>query len=289
MEAIFKQFGVDILLGKLNAYIADFAPSLSTANKRLVNSVYEFGASKALKENLNGSQEDKERAVKIAIRNMTESFVKDEMAEDIIYEFADALGWKIEKITHSPKSDTKPAVTQTQSPPQSASKIKADEIIPFGNYNWLVLDVQNNKALILTENIIEKRPYNKELKGVTWETCTLRKYLNGEFLREFSSDQQRRIEETRIENNDNQQYGTKGGSDTIDKIFLLSFNEVNRYFGNDSDRIAKYNKKACWWWLRSPGYNKRDAACVDDVGSVSVINGTVYFNGGVRPALWLNL
>jgi len=97
LEAIFKQFGADILLGKLNAYIADFAPSLSTANKRLVNSVYEFGASKALKENLNGSQEDKERAVKIAIRNMTEAFVMPEMAENIVYEFSDALGWKIPK------------------------------------------------------------------------------------------------------------------------------------------------------------------------------------------------
>jgi len=91
LEAIYKQFGADILLGKLNAYIADFAPSLSTANKRLVNSVYEFGASKVLKENLNGSQEDKERAVKIAVRNMTDAFVKDDIAENIIYEFTNAL------------------------------------------------------------------------------------------------------------------------------------------------------------------------------------------------------
>jgi len=42
LMAIYKKFGSDVLLGKLNAYIADFAPSLSTANKRLVNSVYEF-------------------------------------------------------------------------------------------------------------------------------------------------------------------------------------------------------------------------------------------------------
>jgi PleD family two-component response regulator len=97
LGAIYKQFGADILLGKLNAYIADFAPSLSTANKRLVNSVYEFGASKALKESINGTQEDKERAVKIAIRNMTEAFVAPEMAENIVYEFTNALDWKIEK------------------------------------------------------------------------------------------------------------------------------------------------------------------------------------------------
>jgi len=111
LEAIYKQFGADILLGKLNAYIADFAPALSTANKRLVNSVYEFGASKALKECLNGTQEDKERAVKIAIRNMTEAFIAPEMAENIVYEFTDALGWKIvkPKIVSSKKTETSAA------------------------------------------------------------------------------------------------------------------------------------------------------------------------------------
>ena len=97
LAAISKQFGADILLGKLNAYIADFAPSLSTADKCLVNSVYEFGASKVLKESINSSQEDKERAVKIAVRNMTEAYVAPDIAQNIICEFTDALGWKIDK------------------------------------------------------------------------------------------------------------------------------------------------------------------------------------------------
>jgi len=109
LAAIYKQFGADVLLGKLNAYIADFAPSLSTADKRLVNSVFEFGASKVLKENINSSQEDKERAVKIAVRTMTESYVAPDIAQNIICEFTDALGWKIDKAAPVKKEAEKPA------------------------------------------------------------------------------------------------------------------------------------------------------------------------------------
>ena len=98
LVAINKQFGTDVLLGKLKAYLLDFAPSLNENIKNLIYTVQTTGASKALKESINGSQEDKERAVKIAIRKMIEAFVTSEMAENIVYEFTDALGWKIDKI-----------------------------------------------------------------------------------------------------------------------------------------------------------------------------------------------
>ena len=114
LDAIYKQFGADILLGKLSAYIADFAPSLSMAEKRLVNSVNDFGASKALKESVNGSQEDKERAVKVAVNIMTEAFVAPEMAVNIIYEFTDALEWKIGKqAVQTPAEESKKSTSST--------------------------------------------------------------------------------------------------------------------------------------------------------------------------------
>jgi len=197
--------------------------------------------------------------------------------------------------------------------------------LQFGNYRWRVLDVQSDKALLITEDVIEKRPYNVKYAGVTWETCTLRKYLNGEFLQKFTGEEQGKIAETRIGNPDNLWYGTSGGSNTTDKIFLLSLEEVDRYFGNsgdyqqkrlkkykngrwiadsygsvfsnvhDSDRQAKFNNGACWWWLRSPGDISNYAAYVGTVGFVGVYGIHVYGDhvrsdsGGVRPALWLNL
>jgi len=82
----------------------------------------------------------------------------------------------------------------------STSSVKAGGTIKFGKYNWRVLDVRDGKALLITENIIERRPYNMKSTKVTWETCTLREYLNGKFLQKFTAKEQRRIAETRILN-----------------------------------------------------------------------------------------
>jgi hypothetical protein len=95
-------------------------------------------------------------------------------------------------------------------------------------------------------------------------------------------------------------------------VFLLSLDEVCRYFGdstanlrkkgstgsdcwisdkNSSNRVANYsNAGASWWWFRSPGNYSSIAAYVDDDGLVYVNGFFVYDDsGGVRPALWLNL
>jgi len=186
-------------------------------------------------------------------------------------------------------------------------KRRIGDIIPFGDYDWRVLNVQNNKALILSENIIEKHAYNSRFWYVTWGECTLRRYLHVEFLQKFTSEQQKRIEETLIINSNNPWFGTKGGNDTKDKIFLLSIEEVVKYFGDseqlkiknpkneiddqyNSKRITRFGNEAWWWWLRSPGGGSRSAAIVGHVGYVDVFGFSVCSNdGGVRPALWLNL
>ena len=179
---------------------------------------------------------------------------------------------------------------QAEAAAPTVESLQVGSVIQFGGYDWRVLDVQGNKALIITEHIIEQRPYNVDNKDVTWETCTLREYLNGEFLQKFSAEDQARIAETRINNPNNQQYGTNGGNDTNDKIFLLSIEEANRYFSSDSERIAKVaNGTASWWWLRSPGLLSFGAAGVHDDGLVNVAGGVVSDGGGVRPALYLNL
>ena len=182
--------------------------------------------------------------------------------------------------------------------------------IPFGGCDWRVLDVQNNRALIITKDVIEKRSYNVEYTSVTWETCTLREYLNGEFLQKFAEEERKRIEETAVANLNNQWYGTNGGNDTTDRVFLLSFEEIVKYFG-DSGQLRnknpkseyriddRYNSarktvdadgKATWWWLRSPGFGNGAAARVEADGDIGVVGGLVNTGqGGVRPVLWLHL
>jgi hypothetical protein len=196
----------------------------------------------------------------------------------------------------------------------------------FGNYDWRVIDIQNGKALLLSELVITDKPYHQPGGEITWENCTLRRdYLNNEFYNSFSTSDKKRIIETPNCNPDNLWYGIPGGKDTRDKVFLLSLEEVDRYFGDsgdylskrrknwnshdqkfyasndgwafsnshDSERVAKdANGKAWWWWLRSPGDDSYYAAYVNTDGNVGVSGGGVSVSGvggGFRPALWLNL
>ena len=199
--------------------------------------------------------------------------------------------------------------------------MQAGDKILFGNYEWRVLEVQNNTALIITEYIIEQRAYHNAYKDITWADCSLRKYLNSEFCDRFSATEKSRIIPVLNKNPDNQWYGTKGGTDTQDSIFLLSIEEtVCRYFGdsssklyspgknqrywferkdkNNSKRIARLEKRkegSWWWWLRSPGRVSIKAVYIHGDGNIgiqgnNILKGNISdgeCKGGLRPALWL--
>jgi len=192
--------------------------------------------------------------------------------------------------------------------------------VQFGDYEWRVLDVQDGKALLISENIIEQRAYHPCYAGVTWESSKLRQYLNGEFINNFDPADRDRIIETKLINPDNSWYGIIGGNDTFDKVFILNLEEADRYFGNsgdyinkrrkkydngkwiadasgwilsnehDSSRIAKHNGLASFWWLRSPGYSDCTIAYVSTTGNIPPNGDRVCIGrGGVRPALWIDL
>ena len=230
----------------------------------------------------------------------------------------------------SPDFQAVPVVTQTaQSKPSPekagngiAATPKVGSIMPFSGIDWCVLDVQNGQALLLSSKILEERSYHSDVNGATWAVCELHDYLNGAFYDSFGQEDKLRIAETKITTNDNPWYETKGGIAVSDRIFLLSIEEVVRYFGDSGDlknrkgwfwrggklilkdgkgwvindqyndaRIAEYrNSEASLWWLRSPGSCGRSAAGIGIGGGVSIMGYNVSFgSGGVRPALWLNL
>ena len=145
--------------------------------------------------------------------------------------------------------------------------------IRFGKYDWYILDKQDGRALILTEKVIEKRVYHNQECEITWETCDMRKYLNGEFYNSFSETDCSRIIEVVNENHDNPWYGTSGGNPTTDRIFLLSIKEVVKYFGDSGQLKNRYMYPNCDWckdeflpWIDDQ-YNIARRA-VDDTGIV---------------------
>src|SRR3569832_919907 len=93
------------------------------------------------------------------------------------------------------------------------------DLIIFGKYNWQVLGLKEDRALIITEDIIELRWYHKEFVDITWANCTLRKYLNADLYNTFSQDDKKRIITVTNKNHDNPWFSTPGGDDTIDDIF----------------------------------------------------------------------
>ena len=277
-------------------------------------------------------QEEKERSRIKTERELIEKRQREDdekrriEAEQELERLNKEIALKKQQLTESENRQQEPVDNQSQMQPQPQMQpktqpstepkndklitdAKAGDIITFGKYKWRVLDVQNSKALILSDMVLERRYYNEEYEVITWEQCTLRKYLNGEFLNSFSADEKSRIAETTIKNDNNQWYGTNGGNTTKDRIFLLSLEEVVKYFGDsgqlknrkkdqlyiddkyNTSRIAyDTNNEACWWWLRSPGNYGGNAAHVSFVGGVGVYGHFVDgFSGGVRPALWLNL
>ena len=194
------------------------------------------------------------------------------------------------------------------------SEYKVGKTIEFGNYpqdkdgtekpiEWIVMKKEGNQVLLLSKYVLDAKPYNKELEDVTWETSDIRQWLNNEFYTTaFNKAEKAKIQTSLIKNEDNSKYGTNGGNDTEDKVFLLSEKETETLFSNKEERIAKATEyatksgvyvneeKAACWWLRSPGYKSDNAAEVD-------YDGWVYRHGydvdgnhdGVRPALHLNL
>jgi tetratricopeptide (TPR) repeat protein len=213
------------------------------------------------------------------------------------------------------------------------------EYFEFGNYQgeplkWQVLADESDRLLIITKDSVALKEYHipsgntieRYDETITWEECTLRSWLNHSFYEEaFTASEKSRIQE--IQNtNPNMVYDivtfaegsinpkifskvdTRGGKDTRDRVFLLSYIEAEQYFADDAARIARHSWTAedvanteledgegaianSWarWWLRSPGGDKSYAAFVERDGSINK-EGRLFFRESysVRPAMYIS-
>lgn len=214
---------------------------------------------------------------------------------------------------------------------------QADNVF-FGNYyqsssatkdpvKWRVLSNAGGQLFLLSDQNLEVFQYHTERENVTWETSTMRSWLNGYdaysgdnlLAAAFSSSEQTAIAQTSVVNDDNtgyyddSDYVTDGGNDTTDRLFLLSLDEAfsrpyfpkgsdSRYAANtlyvaDGGRLGTYmNSEEDYgtyldnWWLRSPGSdNMRVAFIEEDGGEVASGEWVDDKSSAVRPAFNLNL
>lgn len=159
------------------------------------------------------------------------------------------------------------ADTTLKNPRKDSNGVVTWDCVYFGRYpqsdatgktkdpiKWRVLSVDGNDAFLVADTNLDVQMYNDTyaVAVVTWETCTMRSWLNGygsssnvcskdysgnNFIdRAFTASEQKTIKTTDVVNADNPVYGTAGGNSTQDKIFMLSYDEVtNPAYGFSSN------------------------------------------------------
>lgn len=175
------------------------------------------------------------------------------------------------------------------------------EIVHFGNYKknseWIVLDKQEDKVLLLSLFIVEERNFSKDnYRTNVWEKSDIRKWLNKSYRdKAFTKAERKMILKSHLTNSDNQ-------NDTNDYVFLLSKDEIDKYLDSEEDRIT-YKKSAVEryadniselegedWWLRSKGLSKQYISSITDIGLFNDIGADPFLcEKGIRPAIWVDI
>ena len=192
-------------------------------------------------------------------------------------------------------------------PESTAASLKYEKF-DIGTYcgeqlTWTVLKVEGNRALLLSDKVVDMKPYNTDKNDFTWENCSLRKWLNEDFYgKAFSAEEQQMIVKTTVHNKDITVHGYSLGNDTEDYIYILSSEEMStgrnvRKAGQT--QTAKDNSphgRVFRYWRRDPatltsyGYDYMKMCTMECDGN------EVYYGSslnskevGVRPAMWVNV
>ena len=170
---------------------------------------------------------------------------------------------------------------------------------------WIVLDAQDGKSLLLSKYGLDARAFHEMESVAYWDSCTLRKWLNGAFLQDaFSKKEQQAILSTKVDNSKEQgnpSWETSDRTSTTDASFLLSYAEISSYFHNDIERRCKPTAFAIaegvnldgehsWWWTRSAcsGNYLNYAGTISPEGSTKTTKNVNSVKGAVRPAIWVD-
>lgn len=210
---------------------------------------------------------------------------------------------------------------------KSLNSIKVGDTIFFGSYEqdndknngkenieWIVLyKSKKNSMMLISKKILDAMPYSLENENVTWAESDVRKFLNDDFYNAAFDDFSKHfIMKNEMSNNKNVNYKTDAGEDTIDKVFLLSESQANRYFKKSDKNMhnksratlaTKYaknrgidvtNNENEWYngnsayWLRTPGSDNSRAIVVEDNGNLFNYGENVTkVEVGIRPCIWI--
>lgn len=190
---------------------------------------------------------------------------------------------------------------------------------------WDVLDKDGDSILIISHDVIGYQRFSDSPNCVIWEDSQIRTWLNEEFYTNaFDKETQARIKESVLKNPSIAGYVTgadesiwESRGDTTDRIFLLSWKEIEKYYGQKLPKaeallckpseavLQRYEEikqqrirekvpfgesapdvtEGISWMLRSTGKSQNQISIIRGDGYYSQCMADYY--QGVRPAMWI--
>ena len=220
-------------------------------------------------------------------------------------------------------SESKAASIYDQYKIEKIKAAKVGDIVTFGKYEqdnktsngkekieWIVLEIKDGRALVISKDALDARSFG----GYTWEKSGVRRWLNSDFIQSaFSNSEISMIPTVTVTADKHPEENTDPGNDTQDKVFLLSYNEIVKYFNSRSARkcqltdyaraqggydIIEHNPQQTGyagntkWWTRTPGagYDNYDITFIYWDGDIFEI-GSAYSDDDhtIRPAMWIEV
>ena len=191
--------------------------------------------------------------------------------------------------------------------------LEAGESVEFGLYEqnangadgkesieWIVLYSDDDSVTLISKYVLDAVMYHENKTAPAyWESSSLRAWLSGEFTESaFSDTEYGMLVEVENTNPDNVLCGTKGGAETLDRVYLLSIDEAEEYmkaenlvgiptaYAKERGAYLKGEAVGTYWWLRSPGSTQNSAAKVNLEGEIDIRGSGVNYTGyGVRPVI----
>ncbi len=234
---------------------------------------------------------------------INETYYKKAMS---LYEQDNAAG-ALDVLKNLNSEESKNKIKEIKS--EIINKAGIGDTIIFGEYEqdgdkdngreyieWEVLDIEENRLLIISKYCLDVQKYNDTSEESDWKSSSIRSWLNGRFAANaFDSEDPAKVVITNlysISNSDEEDQITN------DRIFLLGSEDVEKYYPQKEDRMCQASENLinsnlyidgngnCSWWLRDGITEDSYSALIID-SSGEIMESMYELSNAIRPVMWI--
>jgi len=156
-----------------------------------------------------------------------------------------------------------------------SNRLNKEGNVYYGTYKdkviaWQVVEMKDDRILLMAKNAICDLPYNDEIKDVSWDESTINSWIKTEFINSFSEEQLNSIQDIKVD-----------GVNT--KVFLLDKEMFEKI---ENDQIKACDKD---WWINSKAETNTNYMFVTKNGKINEDGDSVIRAKGVRPCIWIKI